>query len=96
MMIRCIALALWLLAGCLKSFSQEKDTLVSGNFSGTIENFAQAVEAQTNYHFFFDLNQFDSFKVDISADKQPLKAVLDKLFFNTNYFAAIHESNIFF
>lgn len=90
------AILLWLILYAKQSFCQQRDTLITGSFTSlTIEDFAKAVEAQTGYHFYFDIAQFDSFTVNIAVDKESLKRVLDKVFFNTNYFAAIHELDVF-
>src|SRR5687767_6868215 len=96
MKIKCTILVLWLIIYAKQNFCQQRDTLITGSFTGlTIEDFAKAVEAQTGYHFYFDIAQFDSFTVNIAANRESLKRVMDKVFFNTNYFAAIHESDVF-
>ncbi len=53
------------------------------------------MEIKTSYHFYFDSAQFGSFTVNVIADNESLKRLMNKVFFNTNYFAAIHESNVF-
>ncbi len=96
MKIKRSILIAWLIIYAERSFCQQKDTLITGSFTGlTIEEFAKAVETKTSYRFYFDSAQFSSFTVNVIADNEPLKQLMNKVFFNTNYFAAIHESNVF-
>lgn len=95
MKIKAIAITAWLLICSCSLFCQKNDTLITGHITGNIEDFAKAIEAQSIYHFYFDVTQFDSFTVNVSAQNQSLKDVMDKVFFNTNYYAAIYKSNVF-
>ncbi len=95
MKIRTIAIIAYFALWCTNVFCQQRDTLITGQFTGNIEDFAKAIEAQSKYHFYFDITQFDSFKVNVSATREPLSAVMDKLFFNTDYYSAIYKSNVF-
>jgi hypothetical protein len=44
------------------------------------EQFVVAIEAQTNYHFYYDSVQMDTFRVSIRADRQTLDVILSAVF----------------
>jgi hypothetical protein len=76
------------------TFAQERENLVTGNFHEvTFNEFVQKVEAQTNYHFFYDASQFDSISITISVTNAHLQSVLDKIFSNTNWHYFIDKEN---
>lgn len=77
------------------AFAQESgNDLVSGSFhEATFSDFVQKVEAQTNYHFFYDASQFDSISITISVSKAHLASVLDKVFSNTPWHYIIDKEN---
>ncbi|GAB2594719.1 TonB-dependent receptor domain-containing protein [Spirosoma areae] len=64
--------------------------LIRGTFTNLrFEQFAQAIEAQTSYRFFFNPVDVDSLTVDMQVDNQPLQAVLRQLFTGTKYAYAL-------
>ena len=66
--------------------------LVSGSFKAvTLEEFAQAVEAQTHYQFYFDAAAVDSLFVTLEAKEQPLSALLSQIFRNTDFQFSIDD-----
>ncbi|RDV15707.1 TonB-dependent receptor [Pontibacter diazotrophicus] len=69
---------------------QTRTAFISGNFtSATFEEFAREVEAQTNYHFYFDATAVDSLSVTLQVKEQPLSDVLRQVFQNTDFQFAI-------
>ena len=68
--------------------------LISGDFQqATMEEFAKKVEAQTPYHFYFDLPDVDSLEITISVKKAHLPSVLDQIFNSTGLHYAIDRHN---
>ncbi|WP_161889317.1 TonB-dependent receptor [Pontibacter russatus] len=64
---------------------QTGQALVSGSFkAATFEEFAREVEAQTDYHIYFDAAALDSLTVTLQAQEQPLPALLTQIFQNTD------------
>lgn len=80
------------------AFAQQPgDNLISGSFhEATFSEFVQKIEAQTNYHFFYDPSQFDSTTITISVNKAHLASVLDKVFSNTQWRYTIDKKNQIF
>lgn len=77
--------------------AQEKQPpLITGDFRGiTIDEFVKQVEAQTNYHFYFDPAQFDLLIVNIEVKDKPVEDVLTEIFRNSDYSFAIDQQRIF-
>ena len=77
------------------TFAQQPgDNLVSGSFhEATFSEFVQKIEAQTNYHFFYDASQFDSITITISVSNAHLTSVLDKVFNDTKWHYTIDNEN---
>jgi len=67
---------------------------ITGDFQGlTFEQFANAVEAKTDFHFYFDITQFDSITVNVHASESTLPAILDQIFLNTSFHYSIDAEN---
>ena len=77
------------------TFAQQPgDNLVSGSFhEATFSEFVQKIQAQTNYHFFYDASQFDSITITISVSNAHLTSVLDKVFNDTKWHYTIDNEN---
>ena len=59
---------------------------ISVNFQKTkVEQFVDELEAKSGYHFYVDTAQFDSLKVTLQANDQPLERILNMAFANTVY-----------
>jgi hypothetical protein len=72
---------LGLLLGTFGSWAQQAGPTISGDFNNLrFEQFAQRVEAQTPYRFYFDPAVLDSVTVHVQATGQPLVAVLQQIF----------------
>ena len=75
----CLFCLFTLLLFSLNSFAQDRDNLISGNFHEiTFHEFVEKVEAQTDFHFYYDASQFDSLTITIAVSKAHLQAVLTK------------------
>jgi hypothetical protein len=51
------------------------------------------LESKTGYHFYYDRAVFDSLRVTLQAERQPLGTILDIAFKNTDYHFAISSSH---
>ncbi len=81
----------------LNGVAQQNNNLVTGNFQNvTFNEFVQKVEAQTNYHFYYDPPQFDSTTITISVNNAHLPSILDKIFSNTRLHYTIDKDNNIF
>jgi hypothetical protein len=70
-----------LLLGTFGSWAQQAGPTISGDFNNLrFEQFAQRVEAQTPYRFYFDPAALDTVTVHVQANGQPLVAVLQQIF----------------
>ncbi len=81
---------------CLLAFFHvsAQNKLVSGDFHGmNFEQFAKSVESKTDYHFYYNIAQFDSLTINISATNRPLSSILDEIFSNTDFRYAIDAQN---
>src|SRR6185312_2964595 len=77
----------------LDGFAQN-DNLITANFQNVSFNeFVQKVEAQTDYHFFYETKQFDTTAITIAVTKAHLPSVLDKIFHNTQWHYTINKNN---
>ncbi|PWT77281.1 MAG: TonB-dependent receptor, partial [Bacteroidetes bacterium] len=85
----------WLFAFLQVSGQDRK--LVSGDFQGmNFEQFVHAVESQTDYHFYYNISQFDSLSISISVKNKPLSFVLDQIFQHTEFHYGIDaQYNVF-
>ncbi|MGZ3757643.1 MAG: carboxypeptidase-like regulatory domain-containing protein [Mucilaginibacter sp.] len=80
-----------LLLFCKLSLGQGVSTkLISVNFQQAgIEQVVTDLESKTGYHFFYDPAVFDSLRVTLQVDQQPVERVLDLAFKNTSFQYAI-------
>src|SRR5450432_3377967 len=68
--------------------------LISGNFQNlTIREFTEEVEQQTHYFFYYDITQFDSFRITLNVDREPLGTVMGLVFKNTAFNFSIGPDN---
>jgi hypothetical protein len=82
-----------LLLGNRAGWAQQTSPPISGDFNGLrFEQFAQRVEAQTPYRFYFDPALLDSVTVRVRASGQPLTAVLRQIFEHSPLRFAIDEA----
>ncbi len=82
-----------LLLGRYSASAQQASPSISGDFRNLrFEQFAQRVEAQTPYRFYFDPALLDSVTVQVQADGLPLVAILRQLFERSSLRFAIDEA----
>ena len=76
--------------------AQNKKT-ITGDFRGmNLEQFAAAIEGQSDYHFYFKSSETDSILLDFSVKDQPLTSVLNEALAHTDFHYAIDaENNVF-
>ena len=66
------------------SGQEAKEELISVNLKDvSIDKLVKDIEQKTSYHFYYDPAQFDSLRINIVADQQPLDEVLKQVFSNT-------------
>jgi len=72
----------------------QKKGLVSGNFIEIpFYQFVQETESQTGYHFYYDPHQTDSIIITYKAIEEPLAAVLQNVFQNTQFRFSFDDNN---
>jgi TonB dependent receptor/CarboxypepD_reg-like domain/TonB-dependent Receptor Plug Domain len=68
--------------------------LISGTLHDlTIQEFTEEIEQQTNYFFYYDITLFDSLRITMTVNKEPLSAVLDQAFEKTDFNYSIGPHN---
>jgi hypothetical protein len=78
-----------LLALSLKSFSQGKDRVNAEFTNAAFDEFVKEIEAQSDYHFFYDKQELDSFRVNIQIAQVTVPQLLKQVFQHSNYFFTI-------
>src|SRR6202008_3710146 len=69
---------------------------ISVNFQqAPIAQFVSDLEAKTGYHFYYTPAQFDSLKVTLQLNDQPLEVVLNAAFQKTDFHFSIIDQNVF-
>jgi hypothetical protein len=72
----------------------QKTFRIEGDFTGmTFSQFVQAVEKQTDYHFYYKPAWTDSVAIHISGNGRPLEPILDELFTNTELQYAVDQDH---
>jgi len=72
----------------------QQRNLVNGNFSNsTFTKFAEAIESQTDYHFYFDPLYTDSLTINVAVENKTINSVLDEALAGTNFHYAIDQHN---
>lgn len=89
----CLLLFCLCLSAAVKG-QTSKNTLVTVDAQGvTIEEFIKQVEQQSDYIFYYNPAQFDSFSVNVIAKQLPLREILTFVFRNTDFFASTDADN---
>lgn len=84
---------------CSQQALAQKDTvpLISVQLdSAGIDQLVTVLEKQTNFHFYYDRTQFDSFSVTMHEEKQSVTKILEEVFVSTDFQFSIDESNHIF
>lgn len=69
---------------------------ISVNFQQTpMAQFVSDLETKTGYHFYYTPAQFDSLKVTLQLNDQPLEVVLNAAFQKTDFHFSIIDQNVF-
>ncbi len=90
-----LLVALLLVALPLCVAAQQRDK-VTGNFNGTrFAQFAQQVESQTDFHFYYRLGDVDSVFVTVNANNELVSKVLEKALTGTTLQFNIFETSIY-
>jgi hypothetical protein len=89
----CLAMGSFL---CLFLHAQNKKTF-SGDFHGMkLEQFAEAIESQSDYRFYFKTSETDSIVLDFSVQEQTLPVILNMALAHTDFhFAIDDDDNVF-
>ncbi|MBX3257946.1 MAG: TonB-dependent receptor plug domain-containing protein [Chitinophagaceae bacterium] len=92
--------AIGLLSLCSQLVFAQDDTgdipVVNGTFSGLKASaFIEQLEKTTGFRFYYDTTAFDSVKVDLLIQQQPLDKVLQLAFDSTEYRFTIYNKTVF-
>src|SRR5579863_1734949 len=80
----------------LASAQDVSKKIISVNFQqATIDQFVSDLETKTGYHFYYTHAQFDSLKVTLQLNDQPLELVLNTAFQKTDFHYSIIDQNVF-
>jgi hypothetical protein len=75
----------------------QNNKLITGNFQGySFAKFVNEIEASSNFHFYYDSAEVDSFFITANVSEVPLKQLLDQVFNNTDFHYAIDTSGHIF
>jgi len=75
----------------------QQRNLINGNFSNlTFTKFVDAIESQTDYHFYYDPLYTDSLTINTIVESKTVNKVLDAVFVGTNFHYAIDQHNNIF
>ncbi|MBO0947798.1 TonB-dependent receptor [Fibrella forsythiae] len=76
------------------SYGQTRNTTISGSFNAlSFKQFAEAIEARTDYRFYFNPTDVDSLQVQLQVTDQPLISLLTRVFEGTPLRFAIDARN---
>lgn len=84
---------------CLNNFSfaqqvSQQNRLISGTFVGkNFSEFAQSVSSSTPYTFYFDQEELEEIKINLSLDNSSLREVLYVIFEKTDFKYTIDEND---
>src|ERR1700761_7589991 len=78
---------------CKQSLGQSANTkLINVSYQQAgIEQVVSDLESKTGYHFYYDPKAFDSLRVTLQVNQQPVDRILDQAFNNTNFHYAITD-----
>jgi len=62
----------------------------------TIDQFVHELESRTGFRFYYDVSQFDSVRISVTANDQPLSKVLDLAFAGNSFSYSIDDQNRIF
>src|SRR3954464_600707 len=79
----------WFIVVAVKAQPPKKALITVDAQGVTIEELVKQVEQQSDYIFYYNPVQFDSFSVNVIARKLPLDEILQFVFRNTDFFASI-------
>ncbi len=93
----CFLFVLFTIFHSTSSAQSKSDSLITGDFKELkIDQFVRELESQIAFHFYYDEKQFDSIRITVSADHQPLPKVLQLAFANSGiYYSIDQRGNIF-
>ncbi|MGN6436911.1 MAG: TonB-dependent receptor [Agriterribacter sp.] len=95
-MKRIYLLAILLLLTCSQAIFAQEVPAVTGEFRGLkASQFVEQLEKTTGYRFYYDTTAFDSVKVDMVVQQQPLDKVLQLAFDSTDYRFTIYNQTVF-
>ncbi|MGN6494813.1 MAG: TonB-dependent receptor [Agriterribacter sp.] len=95
-MKRIYLLATLLLLMCSQAIFAQEVPAVTGEFKGLkASQFVEQLEKTTGYRFYYDTTAFDSVKVDMVVQQQPLDKVLQLAFDSTDYRFTIYNQTVF-
>lgn len=76
-------------------FAQNEDRISLRLNNGKFSELVSHVESQSSYHFYYNPQQFDSARISVDAENQPLIAILDSVFYNTSNKYTFDKKNVY-
>ena len=74
----------------------QEQNQVTAQFSNlSFEEFVKVAEAQTSFHFFYDLHSTDSLRINLAANNESLLKVLKQVFEGTRFSFSVYHKSIF-
>jgi hypothetical protein len=82
---------------CKPVFAQSgNDKLINVDFKqATISQFVGDIEAKIGYHFYYNPVAFDSLRITLQVNQQPVSTIITQAFYNTAYHFAISGQDVF-
>lgn len=90
-----LTMLLFSLAITTHSYAQQNKTVSLELNDARFDQFVQAIEKQTGYHFYYDTKRMDSASITIHVQAKPLADVLKAVFANTRFQYAISGESVF-
>ncbi|HVM86723.1 MAG TPA: TonB-dependent receptor [Puia sp.] len=75
------------------TYAQSQKSITLHFENRLFQEFVQAVEAQADFHFYYNPSQLDSFRITINILNKSLKEILDSIFRDTDFHYAVDDDN---
>jgi hypothetical protein len=80
----------------LRTVLAQEQNQITAQFSDvSFEEFVKVAEAQTSFHFFYDLRSTDSLRINLAANNESLLNVLKQVFEGTRFSFSVYHQSIF-
>ena len=76
-------------------FAQDENQITAQFSNGSFEEFVKVAEAQTSFHFFYDVRSTDSLRINLAVNNESLLNVLKQVFEGTRFSFSVYHKSIF-